>query len=41
MTKAFILEILTTIIHYNRPEMIKKPEIFEFFQNLNLKKKKF
>ena len=41
MTKAFISEILTTMLHYAEPEMTKKPEIFEFFQFFDLKKYNF
>ena len=41
IAKAFILEILTTQPHTSLPEMTEKPEIFEFFQIFDLKKRKF
>ena len=36
MTKAVIQEILTTNGYKRKPEMTKKPEIFEFFQIFDL-----
>ena len=38
MTKAFIVEILTTQLDTAEPEMAEKPEIFEFIQIFNPKK---
>ena len=41
MTKGVIQEILTTNGYKRKPEMTKKPEIFEFFQIFDLLNIKF
>ena len=41
MTKAVIQEILTTKGYKRKPEMTKKPEIFQFFSIFDLKRENF